>query len=415
MTAIWLGILATSTSAAPLAVERSPRPQARPVKLVEEARVMATAEVGFNDWLSGFRERALGKGISATVLDRAIDGVTFDPVVIERDLNQNEFTKTIWDYLDTAVSDVRVANGRKAVAERAAILNEIEAKYGVEKEVVAAIWGLESAYGAVRGDHSIIRDLSSLAAASRRCAFFQGELIAAQTIHQNGDTSPANMKGSWAGAMGHTQFMPTSFLRFAVDHTGDGRRDIWSDDPTDALASTAAYLAHWGWTKGQPWGVEVTLPEGFDYTLTGERVKKSPVDWAAMGIRDTAGQPVPDHGQASILLPAGHQGAAFMIFDNFHVIERYNTADAYVIAVGHLSDRIKGGAPIQHGWPREDRALTLEERIELQERLTAAGFSTEGVDGKIGPNTIEAVRRYQASLGQVPDGYASLAILTRLR
>lgn len=412
---LFSGFLATAAVAAPLAVETSPRPLPRPATLVEKVNARASAEVGFNGWIEGFRVRALSKGVPNTILDQALNGITFDPVVIDRDLNQNEFTKTIWDYLSTAVSDVRIRNGQRALADRAALLQEIEERYGVEKEIVTAIWGLESAYGAVRGDHSIIQALASLASASRRAAFFEGELIAALTILQNGDTTPANMRGSWAGAMGHTQFMPTSFLRFAVDHTGDGRRDIWSDDPTDALASTAAYLAHWGWTEGQPWGVEVTIPEGFDYSITGERVKKTPAEWAALGIRDIQGREVPDHGRASILLPAGHQGAAFMIFDNFHVLEKYNTADAYVIAVGHLADRINGGAGIQHDWPRADRALTREERIELQERLTAAGYSTEGVDGKIGPNTVAAVRAYQMAQGLVPDGYANLEILTRLR
>jgi hypothetical protein len=215
--------------------------------------------------------------------------------------------------------------------------------------------------------------------------------------------------------MGHTQFMPSSFQAHAVDHTGDGRRDIWGEDPTDALASTAAYLKHFGWTSGQPWGVEVRLPEGFDYRLAGRDVLKSPADWAALGVLDRQGRAVPDHGKASILLPGGAEGAAFMIFDNFEVLERYNTADAYVVGVGHLSDRIRGAGPIESAWPRGDRALSFDERIELQERLTAAGFDTEKIDAKIGPLTINAVRRFQQAQGIVPDGYASLRLLERLR
>jgi hypothetical protein len=215
--------------------------------------------------------------------------------------------------------------------------------------------------------------------------------------------------------MGHTQFMPTSYLDHAQDFDGDGRRDIWGDDPTDALASAAAYLKHFGWTKGQPWGVEVRLPQGFDYAQTGERIKKSPADWAAMGIRDMEGRSVPDHGRASILLPAGARGAAFMIFDNFHVIERYNPADAYVIAVGHLSDRIRGEGPLRQGWPREDRNLRFAEKQEMQERLTRAGFDTQGTDGIIGPNTIAAIRAFQKTQGLTPDGYASHDLLQRLR
>jgi membrane-bound lytic murein transglycosylase B len=240
-------------------------------------------------------------------------------------------------------------------------------------------------------------------------------LVAALKILQAGDTSARQMTGSWAGAMGHTQFIPTSYLAYAVDFDGDGRRDIWADDPTDALASTAAYLARFGWVKGQPWGVEVALPKGFDYGQTGDGVKKSAAAWAAMGVRAADGSVVPNHGNASILVPAGARGAALMIFKNFNVIERYNAADAYVIAVGHLSDRIAGGPEIRSGWPRGDRALKFAERQELQQRLTRAGFDTRGVDGRIGPNTIAAVRAYQRSFGMIPDGYASLDILKRLR
>lgn len=380
-----------------------------------EQLVPAADEPSFDQWTAGFRGRALDAGIRPEVLDRAFAGIRYNPAVIEKDRNQSEFTKTIWDYLDGAVSALRVANGQEALRQNTALLDRIEAAYGVDKEIVVAIWGLESAYGSNRGSEPLIASLATLAADGRRASFFEGQLIAALQIVQAGDVDPEAMTGSWAGAMGHTQFMPSSYLSYAVDFTGDGKRDIWSDDPTDALASTAAYLARFGWVKGQPWGVEVTLPEGFDYRLSGERVKKPAAEWAALGIRDAAGGTVSDHGPASILLPAGARGAAFMIFRNFHVIERYNTADAYVIGVGHLADRIAGGAPIRAAWPRDDRALVLTERRELQEKLTRAGFSTGGVDGRIGPNTIAAVRAFQQSLGLVPDGYASLDILSRLK
>jgi membrane-bound lytic murein transglycosylase B len=401
------GVLATLWPVLAAAQEGAPLPGPAPDPAAEDARLQ--------DWLTGFRTRALAAGIAPATLDAAFAGVHHDPDAVRRDRNQAEFTKTIWDYLDTAVSDERVTNGKAALARHAALMDRIETRYGVDKEIVVAIWGLESAYGTFMGDRPLIGSLATLAGDSRRPAFFEDQLIAALRILQAGDVTADRMTGSWAGAMGHTQFMPTSYLTHAVDFTNDGKRDIWGDDPADALASTAAYLAHHGWTHDMPWGLEINLPAGFDYTQSGERVRKPVTEWQAMGLRPATGGNLPDHGPASVLLPAGHRGAAFLIFANFQVIEHYNTADAYVIAVGHLADRIAGGPPIKAPWPREDRALLAPERTELQARLTAAGFSTQGVDGRIGPNTIAAVRAFQKAKGLVPDGYPSLDILTRLR
>lgn len=378
-------------------------------------RVDQGSQAGLQAWLPAFRDRALAAGLTAQTLDQALHDLRFDEGLIKKDRNQSEFTKTIWDYLDTAVSDDRVVPGVKALKRHADLFARIEAEYGVEKEVVAAIWGLESAYGTFRGKVPTINALATLAYDARRAAFFEGQLIAALKIVQNGDVTPVAMQGSWAGAMGHTQFMPGSWWEFAVDFDGDGKRNIWGDDPTDALASTANYLRHWGWTKGQPWGLEITLPKGFDYGQTTERVRKPVAEWAALGVRPMAGGDLPDGGLASVLLPGGARGAAFLIFSNFQVIERYNTADAYVIAVGHLADRLRGGPPIKAGWPRELRALTLDERKELQTRLTQAGFDAKGVDGRIGPNTIAAVKAWQKANRRIPDGYASLEVLEALR
>ncbi|MEX0370445.1 MAG: lytic murein transglycosylase [Tateyamaria sp.] len=394
------------------------RPQARPAALATTTRKpkeVTQSDPGFQRWIAGFRDRAVSQGLRPDTLDRAFAGVTYDPDVIKLDQNQSEFTKTIWDYLDSAASDRRVRNGKDALRKHSRQLDAIEARYGVEKEVVVAVWGLESNYGTFRGKSDVIRSLATLAYEGRRGAFFEAQLIAALKIVQSGDTDPRNMTGSWAGAMGHTQFMPTSYLDHAVDFTGDGRRDIWSDDPTDALASTAAYLARFGWTAGQPWGVEVTLPQNFDYASANRKIKRKPAEWARLGVVGVDGRRVPNHGPASILLPAGGQGVALMIFDNFAVIERYNSADAYVIGVGHLSDRIGGGQPFESDWPRGDRALTFSERQEMQRRLTAAGFNTQGIDGRIGPKTLEAVRAFQQSQGLTADGYASLQLLKRLR
>jgi lytic murein transglycosylase len=369
---------------------------------------------GLNDWITSFQDRALAAGISSATLD-ALAEVKYLPNVVRNDRRQSEFTKTIWDYLDTAVSEDRIAHGLKALKNQGETLDRIEATYGVDAEVVAAIWGLESAYGAVRGDIPTLHALATLAYDGRRGAFFEGELIAALKILQLGDANAATLRGSWAGAMGHTQFMPSSWHAFAVDFTADGKRDIWGDDPTDALASTAAYLAGKGWVTGAPWGAEITLPPGFNYDLTTERVKKPVAEWQAMGVRLAEGGDLPDHGQASVLLPGGHRGAAFLIFQNFHVIETYNTADAYVIAVGHLADRLRGAGPILAPWPRDERALSFDERVALQKHLTAAGFDTGGIDAKMGPKTVAAIKAFQKSQGMVPDGFPSLTVLQALQ
>jgi membrane-bound lytic murein transglycosylase B len=377
--------------------------------------VQEAAREGFGDWLAGFRTRALAAGVPEAVLEAALAGVTPDPKIVERDRRQAEFSKAIWDYLDTAVSEARVADGRRALAREAAALARIEADYGVDRHVVAAIWGLESSYGAFRGDTPTIAALATLAHDARRAAFFEGQLIAALRILATGEVAPGDLRGSWAGAMGHTQFMPGSWWEFAVDGTGDGRRDIWGEDPADALASTANYLRHWGWVAGQPWGLEVRLPQGFDYTQTTERVVKPVAEWREIGVVTAEGGALPVEGGASILLPAGHRGPAFLIFPNFRAIERYNTADAYVIAVGHLADRLRGGPPIRAAWPRDLRALTYDERVEMQRLLAARGFDPQGIDGRVGPRTIAAIQAWQQANGLVPDGFASPEVLERLR
>ena len=426
------------------ALERSPRPQARasaealPVVraalVVEPARVLrpmlrpegrATPEVvpvqasaqdaGLQRWIAGFRGRALNQGISAGVFDAAFRGVRYDPDVIKRDRNQAEFKKEIWDYLDVAVSQERLQKGAAAMRRHGRTLQQIESHYGVDRHIVAAVWGLESKYGENRGDLPIIQSLATLAYDGRRGAFFEKQLVAALKILQRGDTTPRNMTGSWAGAMGHTQFIPTSYQAYAVDATGDGKRDIWSDNPADALASTAAYLKQHGWVTGMPPLVEVRLPAGFNSGNASRKITRMPSDWARMGVTDVRGRPVRDYGSASILLPAGTRGAAFMIFKNFRVIERYNAADAYVIGVSQLGAQLAGGLPIQASWPRDPNSLNFEERKELQALLTRRGFDTGGVDGAIGANSIAAIIGFQRSAGLPQDGAPTKALLQRLR
>lgn len=373
------------------------------------------SEAGFRLWVTEFRTKALATGLSAADYDRAMREASFLPDVVKRDRNQNEFTKTIWDYLDTAVSEERISMGQKALKAHADLFARIEAEYGVKAEVVAAVWGLESAYGTYRGTTDTVSALATLAYDGRRAAFFETQLLQSLTILSEGHVTREAMQGSWAGAMGHTQFMPSSWAEFAVDFDGDGRRNLWGDDPADALASTANYLRHWGWTKDQPWGLEVTLPQNFDYDQTTERVKHPVTRWREMGVTAADGSALPDGAEASILLPAGATGPAFLIFPNFQVIEKYNLADAYVIAIGHLSDRLEGGPAFKAPWPRHWRALTLEERKELQALLTGAGHDAGGVDGRIGPKTIAAVKAWQKAKGLTSDGYPSPDVLAALR
>ncbi|MEX0348976.1 MAG: lytic murein transglycosylase [Paracoccaceae bacterium] len=378
-------------------------------------RMRSVPNAGYDAWVASFRARAPARGISQPTLERAFQGAGYLPGVIERDRNQTEFKRSLEDYLAIAASDERVSTGKQKLRAHQGVLNRIQQQYGVEPEYVTAIWGLESRYGARRGDIPVVSALSTLAYDGRRGQFFESQLVAALKIIQNGDTTPDKMTGSWAGAMGHTQFIPTSYLAYAVDFTGDGRRDIWDDDPTDALASAAAYLRRSGWTPGQPWGVEVQLPPGFNTGLTGRGSKRSPGDWAALGVRDVNGRAVPDYGAASVILPAGASGPAFMIFNNFTVITRYNNSTSYVIGIGHLADRIKGGPPIQGSFPPDAQGMTLKDRKELQTRLTAAGFDTQGADGVIGSNTTSAITAYQRASGLPVTGQPSRELLQTLR
>ena len=322
----------------------------------------------------------MSQGISRSTLSAAFQGTGFLPGCIKRDRNQTEFKRSLEDYLAIAASDERVSKGRAALARHRSTLDTLERQYGVPAEITCAIWGLESFFGERRGDVPVISATSTLAFDGRRGAFFEKQLIAALRILQNGDIPARLMTGSWAGAMGHTQFIPTSYLAFAVDFTGDGRRDIWSEDPTDSLASTAVYLQRNGWRPGVKWGGEVG-----------------------------AGAP-----QGSIIQPQAG-GPRFSTTRNFGVIKRYNNSDAYAIGVGHLADRIGGAGPLRASFPPDANGLTKDDRVAVQQRLTIRGFDTGGVDGVIGPNSENAIREYQQSLGLPPTGVPSPELLATLR
>lgn len=369
------------------------------------------SEAGFRNWVASFRPRALSAGIAPGVFDSAMGEAHFMPSLIQLDRKQSEFSKPVWDYLDGAIG-TRGATGRAKAAQHASALAAIEARYGVPREVVLSVWGMESNFGANRGNTRIVPALATLAYDGRRGEFFAGELVAALRIIQSGDVDNAHMVGSWAGAMGHTQFMPSSFLSHAVDFNGDGRRDIWSDNPTDALASTAHYLRQNGWRPGQPAVAEVVLPQGFDYNRVSKSVILSGGQWAGLGVRTANGTAVPT---GAIIAPAGARGPAFLITDNFRAILKYNASDSYALAVAYLGEAIAGRPGIQGGWPRADRTLSNSEKAEVQRLLLARGFDTGGVDGKLGAKSVEAIKGFQRARGTVPDGYADATLLAMLR
>ncbi|MAS41986.1 MAG: murein transglycosylase [Rhodobacteraceae bacterium] len=369
----------------------------------------------FGEWRMGFRGRALAAGIRADVFDAAFAGVTVNERVLELDNYQPEFSRPIWEYLDSAVSDSRVSKGRELAASKRALLDEIEARHGVDREAVLAIWGMESAFGANYGDIPVVQSLATLAWQGRRKDFAEEQLISALRIIQAGDVTPSRMVGSWAGAMGHTQFIPTSLEAYAVDHNGDGRRDLWSADAADALASTANYLGRFGWTLGAPAAVEVRLPAGFDYAMADADIRRTAAEWSALGIGGVNGAGLTPSDGVAIIAPAGARGPAFAAYPNFRVIMRYNNATSYALAVSLLADRIAGKPGGQGEWPRSDRPLSRSERVEMQERLTALGYDTQGADGIIGPNSRKAIRGFQAARGLVPDGYAGAELLAALR
>ena len=382
--------------------------------LLAQTDFPVVADDGFARWVAKFRARAAKHGLNAATLNAAFVHAGFIPAVIEKDRSQFEFNLTLEDYLAITASAERIKMGRAALQRNRRVLKQIEQTYGVESHIIAAVWGIESFYGTKRGTVPTISALATLAYEGRRADFFEGQLIAALKILQHGDVAPQNMLGGWAGAMGHTQFIPTTYAAYAVDFRGDGRRDIWSDDPTDALASAANYLAKSGWSYGQPWGFEVQLPPDFNRALAGNLRRRATADWASYGVRSATGARLSDHGSASIILP-DRGGPAFLVFHNYSVITHYNAAQKYVIGLGLLSDRINGAPPLHAAFPPDENGLRQADRVEMQKRLTRMGYDTGSTDGVFGPMTRAAIKGFQTSRGLQVTGKPSLDLLSMMR
>lgn len=381
--------------------------------MTPQAIAQATADFGV--CLERLWPQAAKRGISRTTYETYALTLTPDVKIMEFLDSQPEFTRALWDYLDFLVTDARIARGREILTQHADIFDAVEKTYGVDRYVITAIWGVESNFSTAGGERPVVRSTATLACIGRRQPYFRDEFLSALEILQRGDVRPEQLKGSWAGAFGPTQFMPTSFKRFAVDFDGDGKRDVVDSVP-DLIASTANNLKKDGWSAGQTWGYEVAVPAGFNYLLADQSRRMTLREWEQLGVRRIGGKPFPrPDDSAYLLVPAGVRGPAFIMLNNFRAIMKYNPSEAYALAIGHLADRMRGGGAFAQAWPREERVLSRAERYELQQLLAARGFDTGQPDGRLGGKTRVAIRNFQASLGEPPDGFASSNVLNQLR
>ncbi|MDP1631332.1 MAG: lytic murein transglycosylase [Caulobacter sp.] len=397
-----------------LAGVSAPGPGAPPAAPRPSAAITASGDPNFDAWLPGFYNRARAAGVPAAVLDKELAGLTPDSRASSLDSRQPEFSKPVGDYIKGVVSDARVSQGRQ-FRDSLPYLPTIEQRYGVPREIVLAIWAMESAFGKIQGDMDVIRSLATLAADGRRRSWAEGELIAALKIVGSGEAPRARLKGSWAGAMGQTQFLPSVFLSTAVDGDNDGVRDIWGST-ADALFSTGAYMAKASWHRGESWAQEVILPSGFDYSVV-EGPKATPAAWAVRGVRRADGLPWTSADQAAeagLILPSGAAGPAFLTFPNHMAIRRYNNSTAYALGVGRLADRFAGGGDLVTPWPYEV-PLSLADRMAAQTALAKVGFDPGPADGVIGSNTRIALRAWQQARGLPADGYLSVDLVRKLR
>ena len=379
------------------------------------ASAIREAAANFDNCVAGMWPDAARRNISQENYQRFTAGLTPDLHIMDLMDAQPEFTKSIWDYLDILVNDNRLAKGREMLAKYKAQFDAAERAYGVDRTIIAAIWGIESNYSTQVGDRSVLQSTATLACIGRRQDYFKEEFLSALEILNRGDLRPEQLHGSWAGAFGPTQFMPTAFKRFAVDADGDGRRDV-VDDPADLIASTANNLKKDGWQQGQRWGYEVVVPQGFNYMLADRAKAMTFAQWQQMGLKRANGQPFPATNEKVYLLaPAGAQGPGFLMAQNFRVIMKYNPAEAYAMAIGHFADRLRGEPPFVQPWPRDERTLARAERLEMQQLLAQRGFYRGTPDGQFGGQTREALRNFQVSIGTPADGFASADVLERLR
>lgn len=393
-----------------------PESEEMQIAAVPVVPVQTENAVSFDQWLVELRTEALRKGISAATLDVALTGLEPIPRVVELDRKQPEFTWTFRDYMSKMVNDERIKTGQKKLAENAKLLNVVGKQYGIEPRFLVAFWGLETDFGRfAEGHFPIIAALATLAYDGRRSAFFREQLLAALRIIDQGHISHARLKGSWAGGMGHFQFIPTTFAAYAQDYDGDGKSDILSNQ-ADAYASAANYLTKSGWKNSETWGREVKLPKGFDFNLTGLEVKKTLTEWQALGVRQTDGKNVSGADiQASVVTPAGASGPAFLVYGNFRTIMIWNRSIFYAIAVGHLADRLAQMPALTTLGSKDSRGLTFIESQELQRRLADLGFYTGEVDGVVGSKSRVAIREFQRAKGLTPDGHPSVETLNAVR
>ena len=376
----------------------------------------ANAEAKFEAFIQSLWPRVHAAGISRDLFDAAFAGVTEpDPAVLKLALTQPEFTSTTSAYLAKAVTPIRIDTGQQMKGSEAALLSAIESKYGVDRYILLGIWGMESNFGKDKGSMDVMRSLATLIYAGRKKNYAREQLIAAFKILKKGARQPSNFKGSWAAAMGHTQFIPTSYLSYAVDWTGDGKKDIWGSKE-DALASTANYLAKAGWKSDRPWGWEVLLPGNFNKALIGRRIWRPVSEWVKLGVAPASGGKFSaPQADAFVMIPQGIDGPAFLVTRNFLSIMDYNFSHSYALAVGHLADRIRGQGPFVGSWPDLNFDLSFAQRVEMQKRLSRLGFETGGSDGRFGARTYEAIIAYQKSVGLPLDGKPSAKLLERLK